>query len=352
MVYSRIMHNEELKNSFSGSAEHEDLQKNAGLSSSLSALSRVSQNFATAAALIVSVGLPLDATALEGRFETNYTMHDKPRIKNFKCSRNSIERETFYVVRPDTGEVMADHGGDLTVQPASMTKLMTLLLAAEAVRDGWSLREPLYFSKEQKADRDYIDRFTNRSYLRVGEAMELAAEHSSNDAAFLLLENIAKFRGVGNTETHGLKLMNDRAKELGMEHTLFPNSNGMPDLLVAGQKSGTTTKDMTILMREIIENAPELHEILRLKTMDAYDSFERNEKKTGVTCASGFVITMHSVQDDVPLIISYVGGKRSYDREARVSDILQSVFDDIAEEKREAQMLLEREQAEILENLF
>lgn len=333
-----------MRDDFSGVVAGKNAQKNAGL---YAILAKVSKNFATVAAFVVSAVIPLDSVALDGRFETDYSMHSVARSV-LACPRNSIERETFYVVRADTGEVMADHGGDLTVQPASMTKLMTLLLAHEAEQDGFDMNQPLYFSKAQKAARSYDDKFMDRDYLRGYEAKAAVAEHSYNDAAFLLAENIAKFRGVGNTETHGLKLMNERAQELGMEYTLFPNASGMPVALVAGQKSGTTTKDMTILMREIIENAPELHEVLRLKQLDAYDAFEGKEKKTGVTCASGFAITMRAEQDGVPLIISYVGGKRSSDREGRVSDILQSIFDDIAEEKRE----IELQQQAILDELF
>lgn len=324
----------------------------------LDKFARVSKNFSRAAAFSF-FAFSSDEALAELHLKLAYNM-EQPARRILKCRQGSIERESYHVINAKTGEVVVDNGGDIKIQPASMTKLMTLLLTHEAEQDGFDSDKALYFSKTQKNSRSYDDLFGKwGGSIRVDDAKKAAALRSYNDAAFLLAENVAKFRGVGNTETHFVRLMNEKAKDIGMEDTFFYNSNGMPTPLVSGDGLGTTTSDMTILLKYIVDEYPDLAEILGEKEaivraggdkikITTSNSFLKSEGlpfddslgKTGATCNAGFAITMLADQGDESLIVSYVGGTSWRDREARVTDILQEGFDYIENEKIQ-QILME-----------
>lgn len=289
----------------------------------------------------------------------NYSMSKRPR-SIFNCRLNSIDHEVYYVVNAKTGEALIDHGGDIQSDPASMTKLMTLMLVHEAMEKGFDPNAPLYFSKAQKEARSYDDRMNNWGpYLRVKQAVLAAGLGSYNDATFLLAENVAAFMKRGNTETDFVKIMNERAQELGMEDTYFATSNGMPVTLVSGKKTYSTPKDMAILMQHIIDEHPDLAEILQKESarirsggrtfnVTSTNSFARTDEygfehetvKTGVTCNSGFSATMYTEQGEDALIISYFGGKNWKQREIRMAEILKQGFDDL-QAQRDLELLYE-----------
>lgn len=219
------MDNNSLKNVFikTGDSHGNDAKHH----SLLDGVSRVVKNFAFASSFFL-MGTVSDYSHAEEARDVPYTMN-QPARSIFKCSQNSIEREAYFVANATTGDMILEHDGDVLIQPASMTKLMTLLLTHEAEKEGLDSDTTLYFSQSQKNARPYDDIFGHwGGAIRLGEAKKATALSSYNDIAFLLAENVAKFKEVGNTETHFVRLMNQRAQELGMDNTFFYNSNGMP----------------------------------------------------------------------------------------------------------------------------
>jgi D-alanyl-D-alanine carboxypeptidase (penicillin-binding protein 5/6) len=137
-----------------------------------------------------------------------------------------------------SGTVLYGKNPHLRLPPASTTKVMTVLLALERL----PLHKPVIVSwrawgvAPSKAD------LTRGAYYRAGDLMIAALVASSNDAAVALAEAVA------GTETEFVKLMNARAKKLGMKNTQFLNPTGLPEKRTR-RKQYTTAYDLSRLMR-------------------------------------------------------------------------------------------------------
>ncbi|MGH1456049.1 MAG: D-alanyl-D-alanine carboxypeptidase family protein [Alphaproteobacteria bacterium] len=375
----------------------DQLNSKAGSSSLLDKVMRASLNFALSTVLLAGSALGQadvhndengnvflsgkDAIAhkdlfeKEGVFRTDYPLASGA-YSAFKCYKNSspnIDIETYFVMDADTGDILLDHGGHLKIQPASMTKLMTALLVHEAIEDGFDPNTLLYVSEVQADARDYDDKILFKpnireklgTYIRAFDADQAALIGSYNDAAFLLAENVAKFRGIGNSETAFVGLMNTKAEEIGMENTVFYNSNGMPlsHAVVSGEGLGSTTGDFVTLLREIDTKHDDLMDImgmtaanLRLgkgrKDITSSNSlvkrvdllpFDEVAGKSGATCNTGLAATMRFDQGDKSIYISYVGGRSWYDREQRMTQIAERAFEKIDENRARLEAYAESE---------
>lgn len=261
------------------------------------------------------------------------------------CPKGSPEREAFVAINADTGAVLVDHDGEAKIQPASMTKLMTLLLAYEAIEDGkLSLKDNIYISKETR-ERDDLERYSGwKNPVKVSDALAGAALRSYNDLAVTIAENVAVKMGGGRTETHFIKLMNDRAKEIGMIDTVFYNSSGLPTAWLASKEKGSTTKDMTTLLKHIADNHPDLllllgtsEKVIRKNNLYNTNTLLRKKSlpyedvagKTGLTCKAGFALTVFAQKEGKHVIVSYVGAKNPKQRETKIMSLLDQAFDKI-----------------------
>ncbi len=153
---------------------------------------------------------------------------------------------------------------------ASITKLMTYLLAEEEIKKG----------KIAKKDKVKISKKATVQggatlYLRQGEEIDLEELMrgmmiiSANDAAFAIGEY------VGKGEANFVKRMNEKAKEIGMKDTLFFNPNGMP--LEDGRQNLSTAKDLGILAKYLIDHHGK--ELLKLTDTEYYKNEDRNFRK-------------------------------------------------------------------------
>jgi D-alanyl-D-alanine carboxypeptidase len=146
-----------------------------------------------------------------------------------------------------TGRILYSHNEDEAIQPASITKILSLYLADEAIREGRvHSGDPVKISR--KAGR------TGGSKMFVEAGSEIPLEQllkgmavvSANDASVAVAEYIG-----GDVEVF-VELMNRKAKELGMTRSVFRNPNGLP---AKGQV--TTARDVLILAREYLRSFPE-----------------------------------------------------------------------------------------------
>src|SRR5262245_65171330 len=151
-----------------------------------------------------------------------------------KAPPRPVERAAWVVEVADTGAELAAMDADKAWPPASMTKMMTVLLALEDVRDGrHTLSEPVQASA--RAERTG----GSQIYLRTGETMTLgdmlaaAMIPSANDAAVAIAEHLA-----GSVEAF-VERMNARARALGLTGTEFHSPTGLPP--PPGQPSDMTT---------------------------------------------------------------------------------------------------------------
>ena len=146
-----------------------------------------------------------------------------------------------------TGRILYSHNEDGAIQPASITKILSLYLADEAIREGRvHSGDPVKISR--KAGRTGGSKMFVQagSEIPLEELLKGMAVVSANDASVAVAEYIG-----GDVEVF-VELMNRKAKELGMTRSVFRNPNGLP---AKGQV--TTARDVLILAREYLRSFPE-----------------------------------------------------------------------------------------------
>lgn len=157
-----------------------------------------------------------------------------------------VEPVAYVVVDADTGTVLAEKDAHRRWPPASMTKMMTVLLAMERVRDGsLSLDEPIPVSAwASRIGGSQVYLAPGESFP-LGEMLKAVMIASANDAAAAIAERIA-----GST-TAFVELMNARARELGLADTTYQSVHGLPP--AAGQTDDlTSAHDLARLGRELM----------------------------------------------------------------------------------------------------
>lgn len=230
-----------------------------------------------------------------------------------------------------SGTVLYEYNADLRLPPASITKIMTLLLVMEEV-DGGRLR----LDEKIAASPTAAHMGGSQIYLEPGE--ELTAEEliksvvvaSANDAAAALAER------VGGTLENFVSQMNTRAKQLGMKNTHFENTNGLDDTTTDHL---TTAMDIALMSRELIKH----RKILEYTTiwMDtvrngAFGLTNTNKLirfykganglKTGSTSKAGFCISATAERGGLCLIAVIMGAPTSSARNAAASKLLDYGF--------------------------
>ncbi len=162
-------------------------------------------------------------------------------------SAPSLNCQSAILIDAKTGNVLYEKAADKKMYPASTTKIMTALIALERVKSGEiSLEQPITYT-ETANEKMVID--GSNIGLKVGEIMSLEnllkglLLASGNDAAAVIAENI------GGSIEGFVSIMNDKAKELGLEGTHFVNPHGLHD-----SEHYTTAKDMAKLARIAMKN--------------------------------------------------------------------------------------------------
>ncbi|HWX22658.1 MAG TPA: D-alanyl-D-alanine carboxypeptidase family protein [Candidatus Binatia bacterium] len=169
--------------------------------------------------------------------------------------RGVISRDPYLgaiVVDAGTGKVLFEDQADAKGYPASILKLMDLLIILEKVdQKQLSLRDPVPVSvkaSQASPSKVWLD---PRETFTIEEMLYALVVQSANDAAVALAEKL------GGTTDGFLELMNKRARELGMTSTVFHSVNGLPP--ARGQPHDlTTARDLVLLCRELILKHPEV----------------------------------------------------------------------------------------------
>ncbi len=157
-----------------------------------------------------------------------------------------LDCRSAILMEASTGEVLYEMNADEALPPASVTKVMTLLLVMEAIADG-----RLSLEDTVTASAHACSMGGSQIYLKEGEQMSVedllksVIIASANDAALALAEHIA------GSETAFVEMMNERAKQLGLKNTNFENTNGLDDTV---QNHVTSARDIAIMSRELIKH--------------------------------------------------------------------------------------------------
>lgn len=228
-----------------------------------------------------------------------------------------------------TGKVLWEQNADTRLHPASLTKMLTLYIAFDAIRRGEvSLDDMVTVTSNAAAQPP------SRLGLRAGQRISLrhliraAAIKSANDAASAIGDH------VSGSESAFAARMNRTAKALGMTRSTFRNANG---LTADGHLS--TARDMTLLGRRLFYDFPEYYGIFSRITEDAGIAKVANTNrrflegyrgadgiKTGYTNAAGFNLTASAERGNKRLIATVFGGTSTAQRNARMVDLLDIGF--------------------------
>jgi D-alanyl-D-alanine carboxypeptidase len=234
-----------------------------------------------------------------------------------------------YVIDARTGKVIHSRNADTRLHPASLTKMMTLYLAFEAIEKGQiSLDSKVTISKNAASEPP------SKLGLRPGQKIALryliraAAVKSANDAATAIGEAVA------GSEAKFARRMNRTAKALGMTRTTFKNAHGLTE---AGHLS--TAHDMTIMGRHLLYDYPQYYNLFSRITADAgvrkvshtNRRFLGNYKgadgiKTGYTRAAGFNLTASAERGNERIIVTVFGGRTTATRNAKVAELMDMGF--------------------------
>ena len=227
------------------------------------------------------------------------------------------------LVDATTGTVLAQKDSDARMPPSSMSKLMTLYVAFELLRDG-KLRMDDSFRVSEKAwktggSKMFVE---VNSTVTVGELLRGIIIQSGNDACVVLAEGIS-----GSEETFA-ELLNQRAAEIGMRGSHFTNSTGWPD-----PQHYTTARDLAIVAYRIIRDFPDYYPIFAEKDYTYHEIRQGNRNpllysyagadglKTGHTEEAGYGLTASAAREGRRLIL-VTNGMASVNERARETERL------------------------------
>jgi D-alanyl-D-alanine carboxypeptidase len=244
---------------------------------------------------------------------------------------NSVQAAPYAAVVVDarTGEVLHSRNADTRLHPASLTKMMTLYIAFEAVRNGEiSLDQKVRISKNAAAEPPSKLGLKTGQRIAFRYLIRAAAVKSANDAATAIGE------AISGTEAAFARRMTRTAKALGMSRTTFKNAHGLTE---TGHMS--TARDMTKLGRHILYDYPEYYHLFSRTTIDAGVRTVPNTNrrllasykgadgiKTGYTRAAGSNLVASAKRGNERIIATVFGGKSSTSRNAKVAELLDLGF--------------------------
>ena len=237
-----------------------------------------------------------------------------------------------------TGTVLYENNAHQQLAPASVTKVMTMLLIMEAVDSGKITLEDTVTASEAAASKG-----GSQIFLKVGETMSVAdmlksiAVSSANDCACAMAEHIA------GSEAAFVEMMNTRAKELGMQDTHFVNCTGLDDDPQAAEHR-TSAGDIALMSRELMKHHPDIKKFTTI-WMDTVRNgtfgLSNTNKlirfypgatglKTGFTSGAGYCLSATAQRDGMELIAVVMGCATSQERTAACKAMLDYGFANFA----------------------
>lgn len=245
-----------------------------------------------------------------------------------------IPAKAAILIDAATGTVLYEQNAHTPLPPASVTKVMTMLLIMEAIDDGRIGWEDTVTASATAAAKG-----GSQIYLKEGEAMSVStllksvAVSSANDAACALAEHIA------GSETAFVNTMNQRAKELGMNETNFVNCTGLDDDETA-QNHRTSAYDIALMSRELLTKHPDIKKFTTIwmdTVRDGSFGLSNTNKlvrfyqgatglKTGYTSQAGFCLSASAQRDGMELIAVVLGCDTSAERFAACKSMLDHGF--------------------------
>ncbi len=194
--------------------------------------------------------------------ETNYVWSDEEIIStnaelepteeekndNDNSNKLNLESPSAILIEQTTGQILYEHNAHEQLRPASVTKVMSILLIMEALDSGKiSLTDSVPCSENAASMGGSQIWLDPRESLTVDEMLKAICVASANDCVVAMAEYIA------GSEEAFVQMMNDKAKELGMQDTTFKNCHGLDE-----DGHVTSSYDISLMSRELLNNHPQI----------------------------------------------------------------------------------------------
>ncbi len=279
--------------------------------------------------IVISFALLFSISAQAG--ETLYSSETAEDVK--KDAVNSVELDlpakSVILIEATTGKVLYEENADEKMPPASITKIMTLLLVMEAIETGKINLSDMVTASEHACSMGGTQIWLEpNEQMSVEDLLKATAVVSANDAAVALGELVA------GSETAFVSQMNDKAKLLGMTNTTFKNATGLD-----ADGHASTARDISIMSKELLKHK----DITKYTTIwmdslrDGKNELVNTNKliryyegatglKTGTTDGAGACLSASAERDGLELIAVTMGSATSKERFASARTLLDYGF--------------------------
>lgn len=277
----------------------------------------------------ITSGLPTFAVVdnAEEVQETVKSIEAQPAVAEANFNFTS---KSQILMEMSTGRVIYENNADEKAYPASVTKIMTLLLIMEAIDSGKISYEDKVVCSENAASMGGSQIwFKVGEELTVDEALKCICVVSANDVCIAMAELI------GGNEENFVKMMNDKARELGMTGTNFVNAHGIDD-----PNHYTTARDIAIMSRELMVNHPNITKYTTIwmdsirggtfelsntnKLIKYYDG--ATGLKTGYTSTAMYNLSATATKNDMSLVAVVLTAPSSNIRNEEAKQLLNYGF--------------------------
>ena len=227
-----------------------------------------------------------------------------------------------------TGRIIEARDATRRWYPASVTKLMTVYVALQAVREGrLTLDTPLIVSARAASMKPSKMGFAPGSLVTLNNALKMLMVKSANDIAVTVAEGVS-----GSVEAFAQE-MNETAAKLGMHESHFVNPNGLAD-----PNHYSSARDMAILGRALLLNFPQYASLFSIGAMQIGEQVIPNHNgligrypgadgmKTGYTCPAGFNLVASATRDGRKVVVVVMGDISAKVRTAHAADLLDRAF--------------------------
>ena len=244
-----------------------------------------------------------------------------------------LPADAYFLMDATTGQVLVDHNGDLSLPPASLTKIMTSLVLAEEVDAGRASLDDMIKVSRNAWSQNPIFKGSSLMWIEPGKPVSLAdlergvVISSGNDASVAVAEHLA------GTESSFVDVMNQLAVELGLDNTVYRNPHGLPH-----PEHRTTARDLATLSVALINGHPEHYKIYKEQsfTYNGIKQYNRNSLlrsdttvdglKTGYTKEAGYGLVASAQREDMRLVSVVLGSASKRTRASENSSLLNYGF--------------------------
>ena len=244
-----------------------------------------------------------------------------------------LPADAYFLMDATTGQVLVNHKGDLSLPPASLTKIMTSYVLAEEVDAGRASLDDMIKVSRNAWSQNPTFKGSSLMWIEPGKLVSLAdlergvVISSGNDASVAVAEHLAA------TESSFVDVMNRLAAELGLDNTVYRNPHGLPH-----PEHRTTARDLATLSVALINGHPEHYKIYKEQsfTYNGIKQYNRNSLlrsdatvdglKTGYTSEAGYGLVASAQREDMRLVSVVLGSASKRTRASENSSLLNYGF--------------------------